>query len=80
MPLIAVDHELDYEDTSSEGREAIERTRVADEQNMVEVRENTCSRKEIILQEMGTQTEIETASVAVTAKPPTPPALLNSSS
>ena len=58
MPIIAIENEVECEDTSSEGcRDAIDATRVADEQNMVEVRDNSCSQKIITLCEMGTQTE-----------------------
>ena len=63
-------------DTSSEGQqEAIDQTRVAAEDNMVEVSDQGCA--VINLCEIATQTSAtEMASVAVTAKPPTPPALL----
>jgi len=48
---------------------------------MVEVTDQTCVKPIITLCEMGTQTEApETFSVAVTAKPPTPPALLDNES
>ena len=68
--------EDDAQETSSEGqKEAIEQTRVAAEDQMIEVTDQNVHA--VTLCEAATQTRvIEQASVAVTAKPPTPPALL----
>ena len=68
--------EDDAQETSSEGQqEAIEQTRVAAEDQMIEVTDQNVHA--VTLCEAATQTRvIEQASVAVTAKPPTPPALL----